>query len=195
MSNSDTGNRPPESSEQPLWKPPPGTPRADDPSEEDKVRRAAEIKGNDVIYQLWKSGKLRNPPPEYFADNGETDLVEKLDLALQVYEVPRDDLLPLKFTGYLIGWNDVPLEAKRGTRVTVYVTRGGNYVTAVHQWQRGAEKSRQRYTAGVNETPEGAVAWLVAEGGGKLGRSSREAWEIACEVWPALRGKDVEEID
>jgi hypothetical protein len=185
----------PDSSEQPKWEAPPERVTDETPSEEERVRDAAQIKGNDVLYRLYREGKLSQPPPEFTADNGQTDLTEKFNLALQGYKVERDDNLPLQFTGYLVGWNDVDLSVPRGTRVTIFVTRSNKIVTAVHQWQRGEKKHRQRHAAGVHESPESALEWLIEDGQGRLGRSSREAWEAACQVWPSLRGRDVEVID
>ena len=57
------------------------------------------------------------------------------------------------------------------------------------------ERNRQRYAAGVHQTPESALQWLIEDSQGRLGRSSREAWELACQVWPSLQGHDVEVID
>ena len=97
--------------------------------------------------------------------------------------------------GYLVGWNDVDLSVAKGTRVTVYITRSNKIITAVHQWQRGESRQRQRHAAGVHTQAQEALRWLVEDGSGRLGRSSREAWEIACQVWPSLKGHDVEVID
>lgn len=194
MSDKTKGARKLASSEQSAWVPPPEKVTDETLSEEEKARDAAQIKGNDVLYRLYREGKLGRPP-EYKADNGETDLVEKFNMALQEYTLDRDDNLPLRFRGYLVGWNDVDLSVARGTRVTVYVTKSNKIVTAVHQWQRGEKKQRQRHAAGVHTTAQEALDWLVEDGAGRLGRSSREAWELACQVWPSLKGHDVEVID
>lgn len=195
MSDKIKGARPtPASSEQPKWEAPPEKITDETPSEEEKVRSTAQIKGNDVLYRLHREGKI-GKPPSYPADNGETDLVEEFNMALQEYTIERDDNLPLRFRGYLVGWNDVDLSVARGTRVTVYVTKSNKIVTAVHQWQRGEKKQRQRHAAGVHTTAQEALRWLVEDGTGRLGRSSREAWELACQVWPSLKGHDVEIID
>ena len=185
------GDTPTGTSEQPKWQPPPG-PTTDD---EERLRSEAQIKGNDVMYKLYREGKIPIQPEEIPADNGETDLAQKFDRALQGYKVERDDNLPLQFDGYLVGWNDVDLDVARGTRVTIYVTKSNKIVTAVHQWQRAEKKHRQRYAAGVHQTPESALQWLIEDSQGRLGRSSREAWELACQVWPSLQGHDVEVID
>jgi len=185
-----TSRKLPATSEQPKWQPPPET-----LSEEDKARTAAQIKGNDVMLKLYREGKLEKAPPKFMANNGETDLREEFDMALQEYTLERDDNLPLQFKGYLVGWNDVDLSVARGTRVTIFVTKSNKIVTAVHQWQRGETKQRQRHAAGAHPAAQDALKWLIADGSGRLGRSSREAWELACQVWPALKGHDVEVLD
>jgi hypothetical protein len=186
------GDTPTGTSDQPKWQPPETS--AHGPSEEEKAQAAAQIKGNDVLFRLYREGKL-GQRPDFKADNGETNLVEKLELDIQGYKVERDDNLPLQFTGYLVGWNDVDLSVARGTQVTVFVTKSNKIVTAVHQWQRGEKRHRQRHAAGVHTTAPEALQWLIDDGQGRLGISSREAWELACQVWPALKGHDVENID
>ena len=171
------------------------------PSEEEQAQEQARskrhtgIKGNDVLLRLWESGKIKSPPPSFPTD-GDGDLNKQFDMALQEFKVERDDNLPLVFRGYLIGWNEVDISTvPRGTQVTIYVTRSHRIVTAVHQWQRGGPKDKHRYAAGVHDEAEEALQWLIHDGGRKLGRSSREAWEIACQVWPSLKGREVEVID
>ena len=181
----------PKSSVQPKWQPPPKPPEVD---AEDRAVRTAQIQGNDVLYRLHREGKI-GKMPSVPADAGATDLAKEFDLAIKEYTVERDDNLPLRFTGYLIGWNDVELSVPRGTRVTIFITRSNRIVTAVYQWQRGEKHQRSRYAAGVHDDPDQALAWLIQDGGQQLGRSSREAWEMACQIWPALQGHDVEVID
>lgn len=188
------GDTPTGTSEQPKWQAPPEEVTDETPSEEERAQSRAQIQGNDVLLKLHREGKIGDPP-SFPADNGETDLAKKFNAALQGYKVERDDNLPLQFTGYLVGWNDVELSVARGTLVTVYVTKANKIVTAVHQWQRGEKKQRQRHAAGVHQTAEAALKWLIQDGQGRLGRSSREAWEMACRIWPSLKGHDVEVID
>jgi len=142
-----------------------------------------QIQGNDVLLNLWREGKIKHPPLS-------------TDLVLQEFTVERDNNRPLQFRGYLIGWNRVDYATvPRGTQVSIFVTRSGKIITAVHQWQRSEKLERQRHDAGVHQTPEDALEWLIQDGNGKLGRASREAWEIACSVWSPLQGHEVEVID
>jgi len=161
-----------------------------DPKEEGP-RPVVQIKGNDELYRLHREGRLgqgaRRPDP--------TDPTRGFDVRPREYTVERDDNLPLRFTGRLVGWNEVDPSVPRGTRVTIFVTRSTRIVTAVHQWQRGEKSERSRHDAGVHDRPDEALAWLIRDGGNQLGRSSREAWEMACQVWPAFKGHDVEVID
>ncbi len=109
--------------------------------------------------------------------------------------VERDGQLPLRFNGRLIGANVVDEDVPRGTLVRVFVTRAAKIVTSVRQWQRGRGAPRERNTAAVHETPELALAWLVEDGGGRLGSASCEAWRKACTAWPTFRDHGAEEID
>ena len=113
--------------------------------------------------------------------------------AYETYTLERDDDLPLQFIGQLIGENEINDKVLNGTRVSVYVTKSGKIVTAAHQWQR--EKGRERHAAAAHQMPQAALSWLRADGGGYLGRASRDAWEAACALHPALQGHDVEIID
>ena len=113
--------------------------------------------------------------------------------AFETYVVERDDDRPLQFEGRRIGWNEIDEDANNGTAVEIFVTRSGKLITAVHQWQDA--KGRERFGAAVHMMPDNALAWLKADGGGYLGRASREAWEKACANHLPLQGQDVEVID
>jgi len=172
----------------------------EEPSIEEQVmeqtKEQRQIQGNSVVLDAWLKAKKKIPgmPPNVPAERYAG--VEKIDMALREFKVERDDNRPLQFQGYLIGWNDVDISTvPRGTQVSIYITKGNKIVTAVHQWQRGEKAERQRHKAGAHQTPESALDWLIEDGGGKLGRSSREAWEVACSVWPSLQGHEVEVID
>lgn len=173
---------------------------ANGPSIEEKVMEQAkeqrQIQGSSVVSDAWRKAKAEklllppNVPAERYTGAAE------IDVALREFKVERDDNRPLQFQGYLIGWNEVDFSTvPRGTQVSIYVTKGNKIVTAVHQWQRGEKDERQRYKAGAHQTPETALEWLIEDGGGKLGRASREAWEAACSLWPSLQGHEVEVID
>lgn len=163
------------------------------PSQKDGVRDQPQIKGNDTMLKLWREGSLKMPPSKTGA--GEEPLTEDFDIVLEEHTLERDDNLPLRFEGYLVGWNDVDPSTTRGTRVTVFITKSNKIVTAVHQWQRSDKNHRQRHAAGVHPGAPEALRWLIDDGAGRLGRSSREAWELACKVWPSLKGCDVEVVD
>jgi hypothetical protein len=128
-------------------------------------------------------------------------------MPLEEHLLLRDDGLDLRFQGYLVGVNDHPPHMQAGTLVRIFVTRAGKIVTAVHQWRRADQRAwsrkgnagippivRQKNTAAVHDDPRAAVQWLIEDGKGRLGRSSAEAWKMACQTWPTLRGLDVEEI-
>lgn len=173
------------------------------PSIEEQVMEAAkkqrQIQGNSVVLDAWrkaqdeKSLQARLPPN---VPVEQPDGKKQPDRALRKFTLEREDNRPLQFTGYLIGWNEVNIEEQpRGTQVQIFVTRSNKIVIAVYQWQRKENLERERHKAWVASSPEEALDILVEDGGGKLGRSSREAWEAACATWPSLQGYDVEVID
>ena len=138
------------------------------------------IKGNSVVLD-----SLRQAREMADTENGD-----------QEYTLERDHNRPLRFRGLLVGYNDVNIEEDpRGTQVQIFVTGSRKIITAVYQWQRKEGLERERHKAQVHETPEAALDFLVEDGGGKLGRASREAWDMACQVEPTLKGHDVEVID
>ncbi len=118
---------------------------------------------------------------------------EDPESSVQEYTLERGRDLSLRFRGILVGYNDVDIEGNdRGTHVQIFVTTSRKIVTAVHQWQR--KKGRKRHKAQVHESPEAAMSFLMEDGGGKLGRASREAWIMACNVEPTLKGYDAEVV-
>ena len=73
--------------------------------------------------------------------------------------------------------------------------KSGKIITAVFQWQRDESRDRSRRAAAVHTTADDALAWLIQDGGGHLGRYSREAWEMACKRWAPFQGLEVEVIE
>lgn len=143
-------------------------------------RAPVQIRGNSVVLDSIRKAKTKETEEEDF----------------QSFTLQRDDNRPLRFKGNLVGYNEVDIEEDpRGTQVQIFVTGSGKIITAVYQWQRKEGLERERHKAEVHTDPERALEWLIEDGGGKLGRSSREAWEMACNVEPSLAGHDVEVID
>lgn len=121
---------------------------------------------------------------------------EDSESSVQRYTLERDKGLSLRFRGILVGYNEVDIEGKlRGTLVQIFITTSRKIVTAVYQWQRKKEIKRERHKAYVHESPEAAMSFLMEDNGGKMGRASREAWIMACNVEPTLKGYDAEVID
>lgn len=138
-----------------------------------------QIKGNRVVFDALRRSREEE-------DSGET----------QEFTLERDDNLPLRFKGTLVGYNDVDIDRDpRGTQVQIFITGSGKIITAVYQWQRKEGLERERHKACAHGNPEAALEFLIEDGGDKLGRSSREAWDMACNVEPSLKGYDVEVID
>lgn len=144
---------------------------------------APEIQGNDDL--------LRTQKPEGIQRTAR----ELAEGQLGEFTVERDNNRPLRFQGQLIGFNDADPEAPRGTSVAIFATRRGKIVTSVHQWQRDTKRERERHDAAAHDRAEDALEWLVRDGGGQLGRASREAWERACTSYAPLQGHDVEVVE
>lgn len=136
--------------------------------------KKATIKGNSSMLEMVRGSKAQSS-------------------AYGTVTLQRDDDLPLQFTGQLIGCNEIDGDPVNGTLVTLFATKSGKIITAVYQWQRG--KGRERHAAAAHQMPQDALTWLKADGGGYLGKASREAWEAACAIHPAFQGHDVEVID
>jgi len=153
------------------------TPETETPSE--SLRREASIEGNSVVLDALRQSREQGDGTD-----------------LPTFTLKRDDNRPLRFTGNLVGYNEVdPENDPRGTQVQIFITGSGKIITAVYQWQRKENLERERHKAQVHRSPEDALNWLIGDGGDKLGRSSREAWDMACNVEPLLKGHDVEVID
>lgn len=142
-----------------------------------------QIRGNDAVLRLRKPGGIKRSARELADDD------------VREFTIERDDNRPLRFQGRLVGFNEVDPEAPRGTSISIFATRRGRFVTSVHQWQRDAKRERERHAAAVHDSAEDALAWLIQDGGGRLGQSSKEAWDMACRVWLPLQGHDVEVVE
>jgi hypothetical protein len=172
-------------------------------AEEEVMEHAAEqrcIRGNSVVLDVWREAKRKiaqTIPPNVTVPtppDGEIDSCS-LDGVLREFTLERDDNRPLRFQGYLVGFHEIDLDVPRGTAVLVFVTKSGKIVTSVYQWQRDAKRERERHDAAAHDTAEGALDWLIQDGGGCLGRVSRQAWERACATWPPLQGYNVEVVE
>lgn len=147
------------------------------------ISKKTKIQGNSEMLRMVRAQQAETPSYQHKTPPLETFVVE------------RDHDLPIQFTGYRVGHgqSNHHKEAPHGTSVEIFVTRSGKIVTAVHQWQR--EKDRERFAAAAHSKPEDALEWLKEDGGGYLGKASREAWDDACDNHLPLQGQNVEIID
>jgi hypothetical protein len=83
-------------------------------------------------------------------------------------------------------------DAQRGTDVEIRLTPGGRLVTTRRSWTSGGEVEQR---GDVHETPDQALDWLLADGKGKLGPASKQAWVAACGIVPSMRGMDVRRVE
>lgn len=158
------------------------------------AKKKRQIQGNSVVLNAWQDAKSQAllVPPNVETHSSSTSL----GAALREFTLERENNRPLRFTGHLIGWNQAdPENEPRGTQVQIFVTRSNKIVIAVYQWQHKEDLARERHKAWVVTSPEEAFESLIEDGGGKLGRASREAWDRACSTWPSFRGHEVEVID
>lgn len=111
--------------------------------------------------------------------------------------VPRDGDRDLAFSGRRLAEETrTSRDETRGTTVAIYVTVGGNLVTAVQQWE--SKKGRRQVAAAraaVHDLPDQALDWLKQDAGGELGPASKGAWESACRAWPELSALEVERVE
>lgn len=152
-----------------------------------------QIQGNDTLQQMVKTGRTEQPVDASFSDS----------LPLETYTLQRDSSVPVQFRGRLIGAYEPNEDGQVGTKVMIFVTQKGKFITHIFQWQRKdhhqgegpAPIKRSRKTVGVHVTGQEALDWLIQDGGGTLGGASLKAWDMACEQWPPLQGRAVEIID
>lgn len=157
---------------------------------------ASKLPGDDEVK------KTQKPRPSLQASLQASDVLLRLlkgsessEESSGEFTLERDEDVPLRFHGTLVGWNDVNEDVPRGTSVFVFVTRGRKIITYVHQWQRDKERPRERRAAGVHQDGRAALEWLRQDGGGHLGKASREAWQLACDAYPPLHDHNVEVVD
>lgn len=116
------------------------------------------------------------------------------------HRVKRDGDRDLSFRGWLLGESehgsggDYPSDWTRGVDVSIYLTTGGNWVTARRSWSSWQGES-DSHDAAVHDTPNAALAWLIEDAGGVLGPASKQAWESACDSYPPLRDHETERVE
>lgn len=110
----------------------------------------------------------------------------------------RDGDRDLSFNGWLIGFAEHGREEDRGVAVSIYGTESEKLVMHACRWETyGGKKHYDCNTKvfGIQSWEIGdALDWLKKDAGGKLGQTSKAAWEEACENFPTLRGEEVESI-
>jgi len=151
------------------------------------------IAGNNSLQLLVQEERSKKAPDGTYTES----------VPLETFTLDRDDTIPLQFRGRCVGTTEVNEDATVGTKVSIFITGKGKIVTHIYQWQRKdgfqgeglAPIKRSRKVAGIHSEPQEAFAWLIQDGNGRLGSSSRRAWEMACANWPALQGHDIEIID
>ncbi len=123
--------------------------------------------------------------------------------ATHEHRIERDGGRDLTFKGWLIGEGShgtggnsgYESDWTRGVKVYVYLTTGGNLVTAAERWSRWQGEGGI-CTAASHKSPSQALAWLKGDSSkGTLGPASKEAWENACDTWGPLKGQDVERVE
>jgi hypothetical protein len=119
----------------------------------------------------------------------------------RTFRLHRSDDRDLLFEGHLIGHAERNAGfPDRPVKVSIYATQSGKYVTHIERGalvmggSREAEGLPAHTKAGVHDSPDEALQWLLADNKGKLGAVSKAAWTEACRSWTGLQGRDVELI-
>lgn len=125
----------------------------------------------------------------------------------QEYLLERAGDRDLAFSGWLIGFGEQKTEPRytsadlRGVTVSIYATDSDNLVIHSCRWEKREDKERTSdcevvaFTEWSTEAnADAALKWLIKDAGGKLGPTSKSAWEQACENWSKLASKKVERI-
>jgi hypothetical protein len=128
-----------------------------------------------------------------------SDLAAKLGLP-ETWMVPRPGQLDAEVTAWKLGQGEIIVgdaaATHRGTTVEIWLTLRGNLMTVRRSWTKSADGSRSdEQTSAVHETPEEALAWLVADGRNKLGAASKAAWVGACRSYSPMKGMDTQRIE
>ena len=108
--------------------------------------------------------------------------------------VRRDGDRDLSFEGVLLGSGSMETGTGRGTDVSLFKTKSGKYVVSVRAWTAW-EGEHDSHRAGVCDTAEVVLDWLVQDAGGQLGRASKEALESAAKEDDGIAAVVVERVD
>jgi hypothetical protein len=101
---------------------------------------------------------------------------------MEKYNIKRDGLPPIIFTGEIIGEGNGNWNYGRKTAVTIYKTKGGKYIGQIEgftQWQGEYDSN----SAKSFNSPKELIKWLEIDEN-KLGRLSQEAVEEASKNNP-----------
>jgi hypothetical protein len=107
--------------------------------------------------------------------------------------------LDIRAVGWKVGFGSIEAggtarDMKRGTDVTIRLMVGGQLLTSRCSWTKGPTSSEESQTGRVNSTPQAAWEWLLEDGGGKLGRASKDAWVKACRTVPPMADLEFEQV-
>lgn len=124
----------------------------------------------------------------------------------QEHRVERQGDRDLAFSGWLIGYAEDETDPDgfgtvRGVTVSIYATESDSLVLHTCRWEEREDSERtstcevadfSEFT--IQNTADAALEWLKEDAGGKLGPTSKAAWEQACDNWSKLADEEVERI-
>jgi hypothetical protein len=108
---------------------------------------------------------------------------------MQEYNLGRQGLPPIKFTGIIIGQGEI----NGAFFVTIYKTKAGRYVGHIER-RHGFDKVVVYSNATHSQTPSDVIDWLK-EGEETLGKASQDAVEQACKNDPSFAAAWVEVVE
>lgn len=141
------------------------------------------------------------PTPSYFSPLGEAPApVSPTASQAQGFVIERAGDRDLAFTGWVIGHARECRDVQSGrawcVSVTLFATQTGFIVAHACRWQEvhadprtiAAEQTDIQCSTFARESflVDAVLNWLVEDAGGKLGPTSKAAWEQACENWEDL---------
>jgi hypothetical protein len=152
--------------------------------------RKGVILGCDTVLRAFGPISKREELDSPFSPEGDT---------VKLWELDRDGDLPLRFHGHLLSYAEHSTSKTsgmiRGTTVRIFVSGAGKIITSVQQWDGEEGSPPHRQAAAWHTDTKSALEWLIEDGKGKLGKTSKEAWLKACDLLPELSACSFEYVE
>ncbi len=113
----------------------------------------------------------------------------------RTWTVERPGNLDIEVSAWKLGEGRIDVggpESRRTTTVEIWLTTKGRLLTVRRASSDVDGVSTVEQASQFHETPASALAWLIADGKGKLGRASKVAWVQACRTFAPMSGMEIE---